>query len=141
LIKIIPGFKKFIGYYNIDDLAVENVLKYYINHKAACYITYKKFEKGSYIFKQGDKSDFFYCIISGAVSIRERKKIFYLHNDVRKMRLEEKEEEKIILEAGQCFGEWGLIYKKPRSSSFYCIQDCDLFVLDSHGFELSFNVC
>ncbi len=42
---------------------------------AAGQITYKRYEKGNYVFRQDDKSDYFYGIISGQVSIRERKKL------------------------------------------------------------------
>ena len=50
------------------------------------------------------------------------------------------EEEKLILREGQCFGEWGLIYKNNRMSSAYCLESTDLFLLDAHSFDLSFNV-
>jgi hypothetical protein len=63
---LLPGFKKFTSYYNIDSDAVKF---------AAGLITYKFFNKGSYVFKQDDKSDYFYGIISGKISIRERKKL------------------------------------------------------------------
>jgi CRP-like cAMP-binding protein len=50
------------------------------------------------------------------------------------------EDEKFILFSGQCFGEWGLIYKKERTASAYCLEDCDLFALEAQAFETSFNV-
>lgn len=50
------------------------------------------------------------------------------------------EEEKFVISAGQCFGEWGLLNKSERSSSALCLEDCDLFVLNAQSFELSFNV-
>jgi CRP-like cAMP-binding protein len=50
------------------------------------------------------------------------------------------EEEKLILVEGQCFGEWGLIYKKDRTASALCVEDTDLFFLDAGAFDLSFNV-
>jgi CRP-like cAMP-binding protein len=50
------------------------------------------------------------------------------------------EEEKLVLLDGQCFGEWGLIYKKERSASAFCLEDTDLFCLDASSFEYSFNV-
>ena len=36
--------------------------------KVAYYMKYKKFEKGEYIFKQGDKPDNFYGILDGTIS-------------------------------------------------------------------------
>ena len=44
-------------------------------NKAAGLITHKKFDKGSYIFRQDEKSDYFYGIISGKISIREKKRL------------------------------------------------------------------
>lgn len=51
-----------------------------------------------------------------------------------------KEEEKFVLGEGQCFGEWGLIYKKDRTASAYALETTDLFMLDSSSFETSFSV-
>lgn len=50
------------------------------------------------------------------------------------------ETEKLQLNEGQCFGEWGLIYRKERSASAYCIEDCDLYLLDVNYFDLCFSV-
>ena len=46
----------------------------------------------------------------------------------------------MMLMTGQCFGEWGLIYKQERSSSAFCVEETDLFLLDLNSFELSFSV-
>ena len=34
-----------------------------------------------------------------------------------------------------CFGEWGLVYSIPRTTSIYCIEDCDLFYLEKDYFN------
>ena len=34
-----------------------------------------------------------------------------------------------------CFGEWGLVYSIPRTTSIYCIEDCDLFYLEKEYFK------
>jgi CRP-like cAMP-binding protein len=60
-----PEFKKFVRFNKIDDKALK---------QASNYLEYKKFSKGSYIFKQGDAPVFFYGIISGKVSIRRVKR-------------------------------------------------------------------
>ena len=36
---------------------------------------------------------------------------------------------------GMCFGEWGLVYSIPRTTSIYCIEDCDLFYLEKDYFN------
>lgn len=151
-------------YYNIDDDAVRT---------AAGLIMHKRYQEGSYIFRQDDKSDYFYGIISGKISIRERKKIVkkeevtigrckinlnlarrsldentnffntyipYQKENVVKEVVEYIEEEKLTMKEGQCFGEWGLIYKKDRASSAYCLDTVDLFLLDAHSFDVSFSV-
>jgi CRP-like cAMP-binding protein len=58
----------------------------------------------------------------------------------RKQQTEIIETEKLQLNEGQCFGEWGLIYRKERSASAYCIEDCDLYLLDINYFDLCFSV-
>jgi CRP-like cAMP-binding protein len=51
------------------------------------------------------------------------------------------EEEVFCLTDGYCFGEWGLIYKKPRSTAALVTEDTHLFVLDEASFNLSFLKC
>jgi hypothetical protein len=34
-----------------------------------------------------------------------------------------------------CFGEWGLVYSIPRTTSIYCLEDCNLFYLDKDPFN------
>ena len=34
-----------------------------------------------------------------------------------------------------CFGEWGLVYSIPRTTSIYCIEDCNLFYLEKPYFK------
>jgi hypothetical protein len=51
------------------------------------------------------------------------------------------EEEKLILNEGQCFGEWGMVYKKDRVSSAYCLENCHLFMLDFNSFDFCFSKC
>lgn len=41
---------------------------------------------------------------------------------------------------GSCFGEWGLIYNKPRTASAYCLTDVDLFCLDKISFDQTLYV-
>lgn len=52
-----------------------------------------------------------------------------------------KEEEILCRTDGFCFGEWGLIYKKERSTSALALEDTDLFVLDQESFNISFSKC
>jgi CRP-like cAMP-binding protein len=58
----------------------------------------------------------------------------------KKELLEFVETEKLQLNEGQCFGEWGLIYRKERSASAYCLEDCDLYLLDIMYFDICFSV-
>ena len=45
------------------------------------------------------------------------------------------EEENFTITNGMCFGEWGLVYSIPRTTSIYCIEDCDLFYLEKEYFQ------
>lgn len=50
-------------------------------------------------------------------------------------------EEKLVFSEGHCFGHWGLIFDKPRSSSAYALEDTKLWTLDRDSFDLSFYRC
>ena len=58
------NFKWFIRYQKFNCLDNEPI------RQAAAYFQYKKYNKGEYIFHNRDKSDCFYGIIKGKVSIR-----------------------------------------------------------------------
>lgn len=66
--------------------------------------------------------------------------VHYFQEKVTKDIVEWVEEDKLTIYPGQCFGDWGLIYKTERSSSAYCLEDTDVFMLDAHCFDLSFSV-
>ncbi len=65
ILKLMPEINKFLRFNYIDHDAIR---------QASNYIEYVRVEKGKYIFKQGDMSDFFYGIINGKVSIRVEEK-------------------------------------------------------------------
>ena len=46
----------------------------------------------------------------------------------------------VILSAGMCFGEWGLLDKVNRSTSAFAYEDTDLFMLNSKDFGFAFQV-
>jgi len=54
--------------------------------------------------------------------------------------LHTEEEEILQLTDGQYFGEWGIIDEKPRMSSAYALEDCDLFIIDKRPFINSIGV-
>ena len=45
------------------------------------------------------------------------------------------EYENFTITNGMCFGEWGLVYTIPRTTSIYCIEDCNLFYLEKEPFN------
>lgn len=166
---MLPGFKKFMKYNGVDDDAIRI---------AANLLQFQRVEKSQLVFKQDDRSEHFYGIIQGKISIRERVKvnrkadpadsfqrsnflILILEDSGRNTTLfrtyvslssqqndrrsvvkvpEFQDEEKFILLEGQCFGEWGLIYKKERIASALALETTDLFTLDANSFDTSFNV-
>jgi CRP-like cAMP-binding protein len=64
LVKNMPKFRKFMRFNGLDE---EHLTQ------AANYMEHVFIPKGSYIFKQGDPSNKFYCVISGSVSVRIKK--------------------------------------------------------------------
>ena len=49
--------------------------------------------------------------------------------------MKEFEYDNFIISNGMCFGEWGLVYSIPRTTSIYCIEDCNLFYLEKPYFN------
>ncbi len=66
VLKMMPEFKKFLSFNNIDHDAIRY---------ASSVMEYKYVEKGVYLFRQGDHSDIFYVIISGRISIRIEERV------------------------------------------------------------------
>jgi CRP-like cAMP-binding protein len=50
------------------------------------------------------------------------------------------DEELVILNHGQYFGEWGIIENKPRKASAIALDDCDMFLLDKKYFIQTIGV-
>ena len=70
----------------------------------------RNFVTGEVIFREGDNSDVAYMIVSGKVEIfREAS--------------EKSREQLAILEAGQMFGEMGVLDHAPRSASARALTD------------------
>lgn len=49
------------------------------------------------------------------------------------------EEERFQLYSGDCFGEWALMYNKPRCASAFVLEDCDLMSIEKEQFDLFFT--
>lgn len=77
----------------------------------------RKFEKGSYIIKQGDEGDYFYVVESGSVN-------YYKDNEFVNSS-----------GAGSSFGELALMYNAPRAASVVANSDCILWALDRLTFK------
>ncbi len=52
---------------------------------------------------------------------------------------DEMEIEKMELDYGKCFGEWGIIYNQKRSASAYVLEDCVLICIESTIFNDCFT--
>ena len=83
-------------------------------------------KKGDVIFKEGSWEMSMYSVRSGKVGI-------YANYG--------KEGEKLLteLEEGRLFGEMGLIEARPRSATAVALEDSELEVIDSDGFESFFK--
>ena len=76
---------------------------------------------GELIFSEGDIADYIYFIHSGKVSV-------YIEQFTKIIELCE-------LEAGQLFGEIGIINESKRSASVKTLEDCELLGIDSKTFK------
>lgn len=97
-------------------------------------MTSRVLRKGEYLFRKGDKPDFFYGVLSGAISIRDET----THDAHERNKPHERfrEYEKFVIRDGECFGEWGILYNQPRSASAVASEDTVLFSLDCISFSI-----
>lgn len=89
---------------------------------------YEQLKKGVQLFSQGDKSALFFLILSGKLSFTILKK-----SD--NSSLEEEEREVNVLNEGNFFGEWGLIYNIKRTTSTYAKENSILLSFDKKIFN------
>ena len=81
------------------------------------YNDYKFFQKGDFIFRQGDPGDVMYALVDGDVEI-----IF----DGSQIS---------IVKPGEVLGEMALIDKKPRSATARALTDCKVVVINEQRFN------
>jgi len=81
----------------------------------------RKYERGQYIFKEGDHGEEMFIIHSGKVNITKK--------------TDEGEKILITLGPGDFFGEMAVIDKGPRSASAIAAEDTICIVLDEDLFE------
>ena len=80
------------------------------------------YQKGSFIFKEGDISDYFYVIEKGEV-------------EIIKQNPDGTETILALLKKGDSFGEMGLMQKAPRSASVRCITPVGLLKVNREDFK------
>ncbi|MEK9727959.1 MAG: cyclic nucleotide-binding domain-containing protein, partial [Candidatus Margulisiibacteriota bacterium] len=80
------------------------------------------YQKGSFIFKEGDIADYFYVIEEGEV-------------EIVKENPDKTESILAVLKAGDSFGEMGLMQKAPRSASVRCITPVGLLKVSREDFK------
>ena len=49
--------------------------------------------------------------------------------------ISEFEIKRLNITEGMCFGEWGLVYNIPRTTSIYCVEDTHVFLLEKRYFD------
>ena len=81
----------------------------------------RKVQRNTTIVHVGDSTDSLFVIISGGAKV--------LNRDV-----EGREVILTLLEAGECFGEMGLIDGSPRSADVVTIESCELLVISKADF-------
>ena len=112
----IPIFRQYIKIYDFDSNTIIN------SFRLAKYV---KLKKGFKIFNQGEKTDYFYLVISGFVG-------FILNTQSLKS---SGPKEVNAIRAGTFFGEWGFIFKINRTVSAYAKEDTLLLKFDKNCFK------
>ena len=80
------------------------------------------YQKGSYVFKEGDIADYFYVIEEGQV-------------EIVKENPDKTDTILAVLKEGDSFGEMGLMQKAPRSASVRCITPVGLLKISRDDFK------
>jgi len=104
------------GIYIFENLSDEEI------DKVSKIITTEKYKENDILFKEGDKGDKFYIILSGAVRISQ------VINGAG-------EEALTILEKGDYLGEMALIDDAPRSADAIIHQETELLVISKKDFD------
>lgn len=90
---------------------------------------YVKLKKNEILFKQGDKTDYFYLVLSGCIGF-----ILTTYDD-NILKKNPYSREVNSIRVGAYFGEWGLIYKINRTVSAYAKEDTLLLGFDKTIFR------
>ena len=150
LLENLPGFKKFM---NIMGLSRKILLK------AAEKLSYMKVRPGEYIFREGNKSDNFYCILSGKIELSKVKRIerdltslisshpnykniadaLLRRSNTKLIDIQELDIPFTTLKDGEVFGEYGLIDDKDRGANAKALIETDLLVVDYPCFKNYFK--
>ena len=112
----IPSFRQYIKIYNFKSQTIIDSFHF---------ARYVKLKKNFKLFNQGEKTDFFYLIISGNIG--------FTLNALTLKSTGPKEVNS--LRAGSYFGEWGFIFKISRTVSAYAKEDTLLLKFDKYCFK------
>ena len=113
----LKNFKQYIKIYNFTFNQITE------SFKGAKYVKLKKNFK---LFNQGDKTDFFYLLVSGYLGL-----VLNVHS----LKSNIKTKEINTLKPGSYFGEWGFIFKINRTVSAYAKEDSLLLKFDKNIFK------
>ena len=113
----------------IDDM-IENQI--YNKKKILIQKNINKIIKINKIFKEKKKSKA-YKIIK---AIKKYQTPDNLNNqEILSKFISEFEIKRLMITEGMCFGEWGLVYNIPRTTSIYCLEDTHVFLLEKRYFD------
>ena len=115
-----PIFKQYIYIHNFTQ---ENLINSFRFGK------YIKLKKDTILFRQGDKTDYFYLILSGCIGF-----ILTTYDDII-LKINPYSREVNSIRVGSYFGEWGFIYKINRTVSAYAKEDTLLLGFDKFAFK------
>lgn len=113
----------------IDDM-IENQI--YNKKKILIQKNINKIIKISKLFKEKKKSK----TIKIIKAIKKHQTPDNLDNEeILSKFISEFEIKRLNITEGMCFGEWGLVYNIPRTTSIYCVEDTHVFLLEKRYFD------
>ena len=120
LLKSTPVFKQYIY---INHFTNESLINSFRLGK------FVRLQKGTILFKQGDKTDLFYLVLSGCIGFILTT---YEDNILKKNPFSR---EVNSIKVGTYFGEWGLIYRINRTVSAFAKENSLLLGFDKKTFK------
>lgn len=114
ILQSVPFFKDF----------TEEELKYLLQHSS-----WKRYDAGDVLFREGDIERSFYVILKGAVDVMKKPPHSLIKKTITRLAF------------GECFGEMSVVTGQPRNADVVAAQETYVLKIDSKTLLVDHNDC